>query len=205
MTEPGLPSADDLRWARMARELPFAELDAVRRQAEQWRNAIGGLTALLGFAALLRGRNDLTTVPPGWRIATASVLAAAFLVLLVSFALAAYASFGRPGVVVRASGASFRRWSTARARQIGRLVPVAVLLAGLGIVLTAVAVGLTWFAPAAEPDRRYAVRSASGDACGDLVGVADGRLVLMVKLGGRTVPWSAPLADVRAMDRVVSC
>ncbi|WP_430501280.1 hypothetical protein ACQRWP_06750 [Micromonospora trifolii] len=205
MAEPDLPSSDDLRWARLARELPFAELDAVRRQAEQWRNAIGGLTALLGFAALVRGRNDLTTIPPGWRIATATVLAAAFFMLLGGFALAAYASFGRPGVVVRANGASFRRWSADRARQIGRLVPVAVLCAALGVVLTAVAVGLTWFAPANEPDRRYAVRSASGEACGDLVGVENGRLVLLIELGGRKVPWSSPLPDVSRMDRVVNC
>lgn len=205
MAEPDLPSADDLRWARLARELPFAELDAVRRQAEQWRNAIGGLTALLGFAALVRGRTDLTTMPPGWRIATATALAVAFLTLLAGSTLAAYTSFGRPGVVVRTNGASFRQWSVARARQIGRLVPIAVGFAGLGVVLTAVAVGLTWFAPTADAGGRYTVRSASGEACGELIGVENGRLVLLVELGGRTVPWSAPLPEVSHLKRVVTC
>ncbi|MHA5051353.1 hypothetical protein [Streptomyces sp. SD15] len=202
------PTVDDLRWARLARELPFEELDAVRRQAEQWRNAIGGATALFGIAALVRGRNDLTTVPAGWRTATALVLGAAFLALLVAFAVAAYASFGRPGVRVRVqvNGAAYRRWSAARARQIGRLVPIAAASAGLGVVLTAVAVGLTWFAPAAaERPQQYAVRSTGGDVCGELVGVENGQLMLLIGTGSGAGSWTVPLAQVSHIGKVVKC
>jgi hypothetical protein len=203
---PALPTEDDLRWARLARQLPFEELDAVRKQAEQWRNAIGGATALLGFAALVRGRNDLTAVPSGWRIAIGLILGAAFVALFAAFVVAAYASFGRPGLRVRVNGAAYRRWSTARAREIGRLVPVAAAAAGLGVVLTAAGVGLTWVAPAAsEPASRFAVVSTGGKACGDLAGIENGRVVLLTSVAGRPVPWSAPLTDVQRMDKVVKC
>ncbi|MFF4362149.1 hypothetical protein [Streptomyces sp. NPDC001604] len=199
------PTVDDLRWARLARELPFKELDAVRRQAEQWRNAIGGATALFGIAALVRGRNDLTAVPAGWRTATALVLGAAFLALLIALAVAAYASFGRPGIRVQAQGAAYRRWSAARARQIGRLVPIAAASAGLGVILTAAAVGLTWLAPAAETPQQYAVRSVNGYACGELVGMEEGRLILLIRTGSSAESWTVPLAQVSHIGKVVTC
>ncbi|MEU8819447.1 hypothetical protein [Actinoplanes sp. NPDC048796] len=200
---PALPTRDDLRWARLARELPFEELEAARKQAEQWRNAIGGLTALLGVAALVRGRNDLTSIPSNWRVSVALVLAAAFLSLLLAFALSAYASFGRPGVRIRLNGSALRRWSGARTRQIGRLVPVAAAAAALGIVLTGVAAFLTWFAPAtAGPSRPYAVRTATGQQCGELIGVDRGRMVLRT---GPNSLWSTPLAEVISISEVKAC
>jgi hypothetical protein len=198
-----LPTHDDLRWARLARELPFEELDAARKQAEQWRNAIGGLTALLGIAALVRGRSDLTTIPSGWRVAVALTLSVAFLSLLVALGVSAYASFGRPGVRVRLSGSALRRWSSARTKHIGRLVPIAAIAAGLGIVLIGVAAFLTWFAPAAIETRRpYTVRTATGQACGELIGVNGGWVVLRIK---QDALWSVPLTEVTSLSAATAC
>jgi hypothetical protein len=200
---PLLPTHDDLRWARLARELPFEELDAARRQAEQWRNAIGGLTALLGVVLLVRGRNDLTTMSMGWRVTVGLTLSAAFLSLFAGLALSALASFGRPGVRVRLNGTALRRWSAARTRTIGRHVPIAAAAAGLGIVLTGVTAFLTWIAPSgAAPAQSYMVRTATGQACGDLIGAASGIVVLRTAAG---VLWSAHLTDVTTITATPAC
>ena len=52
---------DSKRWAQLASELKFTQLDTARKQAEVWRAGLAALTALLTAVFVLKGRGASAT------------------------------------------------------------------------------------------------------------------------------------------------
>lgn len=201
------PSSDDLRWQELADELPFEQVEAARRQAEGWRNALIAATAIVGTVTVVHGRQDLSALQAPWRYAVVATLALAFAALLAGTIMTTVAAHGRPGQRIWAKGEALRRWSTQRARQAGRLTLAGAILCVLGINLVVAAAGVTALAPGATHDAALVVvQTQSGLlTCGRLVRLDRTQVVLSVAGHGEDIQWSAPLEQVVRLSPARTC
>jgi hypothetical protein len=202
------PTAADLRWQRLAEALPFEQVEATRRQAEGWRNALIAATALTGTVTVFHGRQDLSAIATGWRYLAIAALGIGFAALISASVIATMAAYGRPGERIWATGESLRRWSMARARRASQLTLASAVLCILGISLVVLAAGITALAPAAasQAGDYVVVQDQSADpVCGRLVAVDNGHLVLDVGNLGHEVLRSWPVADVTRVIPAASC
>jgi hypothetical protein len=201
-----LPTPADRRWALLAAELPFEQLRHARAQAEGWRNGLGAAITAVGAVSLIRGRDELVALPPGWRAAAVAAFLLAFVALLAGFLLMVTAAHGRPGVLIDADGEALREFVATEAPRVTRLVRGAGYLAAGGICLLVVAAAVTWLAPAADdPAPAVTVLMDTGQACGRLVGIDAGQLVLVEAdpVGGAA--RSIPVSAVERLVVVPSC
>jgi hypothetical protein len=135
------------RFAQRGQQLQLEQLDAVRRQAEGWRNGLGGLTGLVGVVFVIKGRGSVAGLPESWRITVVALLVGAFGLLLAGTLLAIRACHGGPGT---------RGWLTADALMSATLDEVertqralvrARLLSVVGVCAIVAAVAVSWLGP----------------------------------------------------------
>ncbi len=113
---------------------------SARKQAEGWRTGLGGLTALLSAVLIVKGRDNITTLAPGYRWAVVLLLGLALVMLVTATLLAVRAASGRPGQEILRAGEALREWTRAELRRISRAVRRAAWLATLAIACVAVAI-----------------------------------------------------------------
>lgn len=197
-------SLDRKRWAQRAQELKFTQLDAARKQAEGWRTGLAGLTTLLGAVLIVKGRDTITTLTPGFRWGVVLLLGTGLALLVAATLLAVRATSGRPGQDILLSGESLRSWTQAEVKRIAVVIRWAAWLATIAVGCLAVAIGGTWLGPEAKPDSPLMdVRHSGGHACGELTGADRGNLTIADKAAHR--PVTIPLATVITMRPVGSC
>ncbi|MBO3752530.1 hypothetical protein J5X84_41290 [Streptosporangiaceae bacterium NEAU-GS5] len=203
------PTSDDLRWERLARDLPFDQLEAVRKQADGWRNALAGITAVVGAVTLVRGRDDIVAMPDSWRYATFGLLVTAFAALTGGLFAAARASFGRPGERIWSNGPALRSWSERRTREIADLIRLATALSIVGVSAVAAAATMSWFAPvesSSSAATTVLVQDIRGNSvCGALVGMRAQEIVLVRNDVSKQIPWSSPMSDVLRVVPATRC
>ncbi|MEV0269519.1 hypothetical protein AB0H43_12120 [Hamadaea sp. NPDC050747] len=176
-----------------ADERVFDDVAAGRRQAEAWRNGVAGVTALLGAAVIVRGRDDVTDLVWWLQWWIALLLVVAFVALIRAVFLAARAAGGEPGDRAGLGLGSARRWT----------------VAGLSLIVMALLVG--WLSPVAETTRPLMkVDHEGGTDCGPVSFEHDGYVVVTapyVVSPGSVVAaenW-IPLGQVRRLVEVPSC
>ncbi|MFF7390367.1 hypothetical protein ACFZAE_18270 [Streptomyces scabiei] len=127
---------------------PERQLAAALQQAEGYRNFVASLTGLLTAVFVLKGQEDLSKLPTCPRWAVISLLAGGFIALIIASWLTVLAAHGRPGADFYGEPTRLLDYETQRPRRIWTLIEWATWLALLGILAVAVAVIITWLAPA---------------------------------------------------------
>ncbi|MFF5252048.1 hypothetical protein ACFY4K_08300 [Streptomyces leeuwenhoekii] len=197
-----MSAQSDRRWAQLARDLEFSQLSEVRKQAEGWRTGLTGLTALLAVLVTLKGRDDLSRLPPTARHTATALLGTAFVLLVVGSVLAVRAAHGRPGSRVLLAGQALRRWTERETIRVARALRLASVCCVSGLTLVAAAVVIAWTATDAPPGHLVRVVTTGGERCGELLGAGPEGVVLRGGDGGRTV---LPLPTVASVVPVGGC
>ncbi len=193
-------SIESKRWVQLAQELKFQQLSSARKQAEGWRAGLGGLTALLTAVLIVKGRDNVSDLAPAFLWTVVVLLGAVLALLVTATLLAVRASSGSPSAAILLTGENLRAWTKGEVQAVGRFIHWAAILTVTAVCVLALAVGITWTAPVARPMTPLVeVIMPAGHTCGELLGIADGNLVLTGKI--RLIP----LTHVLAMDSVRTC
>ncbi|MFE9249372.1 hypothetical protein [Streptomyces sp. NPDC007088] len=192
-------------WERLYRELEFTTLPELRRQAEGWRNGLGGLTALVGLLAVLKGRDDLAKLPEALQWATLGMTGGAFLLLVLGSVLAIQAAHGTPDTSGVAGGTDLHRWTEKETRTArGRLRGAArCCLAGVLLVFAAVVVG--WVGSESPDTHLVRVSTDTGERCGEFLGAGARGLRLETGEGDEKKEVVLALSHVREVVPVQQC
>ncbi|MFG3198479.1 hypothetical protein ACGFYT_20370 [Streptomyces sp. NPDC048208] len=200
-----MSAGTDRRWAELARELEFSQLDVLRKQAEGWRNGLLGLTALVTVVTVLKGRDDLSALESPWRTAAVSLLAGAFLLLLTGSLVAVRASFGKPGERVRLGGQALREWTLTEIGRVRRAVYVSAVALTCGVALVVGALFVSWTRSEEPAADLVKVSTPAGQLCGELVSYLPGRVTLMRTTGGTERQVVVRGADIQKITPAKSC
>ncbi|MEV7324587.1 hypothetical protein [Streptomyces sp. NPDC093970] len=197
----GAASPRDLLAAQERRRLAREALPRIRASATGWRNAIGVLMAgLVGFG-LVKGRTDVGQLEQTW----AAVVGGLLLAGLVSGAWGAYLlNRAAHGPLASVPAGSHATRSAIEHRETVEALSAMrrgiVLSLGCAILLV-LAVGATWYGPAAKEPALELTSPGTGSVCGAVTRVARGTIWLTS--GDTTV--EIPLADVTRLRTVEAC
>jgi hypothetical protein len=204
-------SLDRKRWALLAADLKFSQLDIARKQADTWRTGLATLTALLTGVLVVRGKDDVSTLTRPFQIVVAALLGAALILLLWATMWLSRALAGPPGEEILLTGEGLEQWTTGEVRKISKALRWVPGLAAASVIVVAAAVGLTWFAPAAQGTSAPLVQVSGTDGqttCGTFVGETTHQVILTLAAAasGRTALTTyLPLASVLAVIPVTTC
>jgi hypothetical protein len=194
---------DSKRWAQLASELKFSQLDTARKQAEVWRAGLAALTALLTAVFVLKGRDNVSDLTEPWQALVVGLLGLALALLLLATLLVSRALAGPAGRPILLTGTEVERWTKAEVGKISTALRWAPLSAAVGVVAVATAIGVTWLAPAqdAAASLVQVTESTGQQSCGQLIGVTGRQLIVRPPSG----PVLIPLTAVAALTPVTAC
>jgi hypothetical protein len=206
------------RWAQLAQELQFSQLDIARKQADTWRTGLATLTTLLTAILVIKGRDDLSTLTTTAQVVVAALLGLALLLLLTATMWVSRALAGPPGEEILLTGEDLQDWTNGEVRKISRALRWAPGLAAISVVVVAAAIGVTWFAPAAQGTSAPLVQiteTGGQITCGTFIGETRRQVILTVVAGtpshdAATKPATSintliPVASVLAITPVTTC
>ncbi|MGV9342340.1 hypothetical protein [Streptomyces sp. NPDC003688] len=200
-----MSAGTDRRWAELARELEFSQLDVLRKQAEGWRNGLLGLTALVAVVTAVKGRDDLSALEAPWRTVAVSLLGGAFVLLLVGSLFAVRASFGRPGQRITLGGQALREWTLREIAEVRRAVYVSAFGLAGGVLLVALALGTAWTHTEEPAADQVKVSTSTGTLCGELVAYVPSGVTLLRDAGHGERTVTVRAADIRKITPAASC
>jgi hypothetical protein len=201
----GLPTSASMEDEEAWSSLVANQLTDVRKTAENWRNGLVALIALIATFSVVKGPNDLNGLAR-WAACTVGVLLSLALVCGMFGAWKSLAAaYGTPCVIsleqFRAIGGangfhldlgtktiSNLRWA--------RRATIAT------VTLVALAVGLSWYGPRSASALLNVERKSLPNVCGKLMSSTDGEID--VKLSGAGAV-RIPMSDVRAVHAVDEC
>ena len=194
---------DSKRWAQLASELKFSQLDTARKQAEVWRAGLAALTALLTAIFVLKGRDNVSALTELCQAVVVGLLGLALALLLIATMWVSRALAGPPGEEILLVGEEVEKWTRREVRKISTALRWAPLMAAVGVVAVAAAVGLTWLAPAQSTANPLiqVTESTGHQSCGQLIGVSNHELIVQPTTG----PILIPLSAVAAITPVATC
>lgn len=169
------------RWAQLAQELQFSQLDIARKQADTWRTGLATLTTLLTAILVVKGRSDASSLSTPFQILVAVLLAWALLLLLTATMWLTRALAGRAGDEILLTGETLQQWTSAEVRKVSTALHWVPWMAAASVIAVAAAVGVTWFAPAATATPAPLVQVSETDgqtACGTFIGETQHQLIL---------------------------
>ncbi|QTD99809.1 hypothetical protein [Streptomyces cyanogenus] len=164
------------------------QLQIARAQAEGWRNFLTVASGLLAAVLVLKGRENVTTLPGGYRTAVIALVAAGLVLLLGAAFLAVSAAHGRPGDVLKyAHAAKLLDWEEREKERIASRIRITRWATVAGVLATAAGILLTWVSPApSEPARTVRVHTRGETLCGELLAAdADGITVKVEPPSGK--------------------
>jgi hypothetical protein len=201
-------SLDRKRWALLAADLKFSQLDIARAQADTWRTGLATLTTLLTGVLVIRGRDDVSALTRPFQIVAAALLGLALILLLWATMWLSRALAGPPGEEILLTGEGLEQWTSGEVRKISTALRWVPSMAAASVVAVAAAVGVTWFGPAATSAPLVRVTETSGQiTCGTLIGETQRQVILTPPAAdGRTSPTTyLPLDSVLAITPVTTC
>jgi hypothetical protein len=194
---------DEKRWAQLASELRFSQLDIARKQAEVWRAGLAALTALLTAILVLKGRDNVSDLTEPCQALVAGLLVLALVLLIAATMWVSRALAGPAGRTVRLSGKSVRRWTEREVDKISLALQWVPWLAAAGVLVVAGAVGVTWLAPVqATTTPLVQVAGSTGQECGQFLGETATQLIVRPSVGSIAM---IPLAEVISVTPVTTC
>lgn len=202
---PRAASLADRKWQSRADELVFDEYPRIQAVAEKWAGTIGALTGLFSIAVLVKGPQDISKLPLGFKILAGVFLGGALVAAFFSVYRAALAAQGTsrrayldattlPNLYHDAAerATSHLWWSR-------RLAVVAVIF----IILT---IALTWYVPpenpTAVPVNVLVVQRSGSVECGVLRASTQGKPVLSLEVSGQP---SIPLTNITTLITTTAC
>ncbi|MDG9718268.1 hypothetical protein [Streptomyces sp. DH24] len=197
-----MSAQSDRRWAQLARELEFSQLPERRRQAEGWRTGLTGLATLLAVLVTLKGRDDLSRLPPTARNVATVLIALAFLLLVAGSILAVRAAHGSPGERVLLAGQALRDWTRQEIRRVDKALRRAAVCCVTGVAMAATAIAVAWATTETEPDHLVRITTTTGERCGEFMGSGPNGVTLKAE-GGRSVVL--PAHTVTSVAPVSAC
>lgn len=194
---------DRKRWAQLASELKFSQLDTARKQAEVWRAGLAALTALLTTVFVLKGRDNVSDLTGPYQAIVVGLLGLALALLLIATLWVSRALAGPAGEEILLTGERVEQWTREEVRRISVALRWAPVSAATGVVTVAVAIGVTWLAPAqgAAAPLVQVTQSTGQQSCGQLIGVSNRQMILRPARG----PVIIPLTTVTAITPVTAC
>jgi hypothetical protein len=197
-------SLDRKRWALLAQDLKFSQLDIARKQADAWRIGLGALTGLLTAVLVLTGRNNVSDLTGPAQGGVVALLALALAALITATLLVSRSLSGPAGRRILLNGEDLEEWTKAEVRKISWALRLAPPLAAAGVVAVALAVGITWLAPvrSAGAGLVQVTQTAGQRSCGQLGGASDHQLVITPAGGPAQL---IPLSSVAVMTPVTAC
>jgi hypothetical protein len=211
------------RWAQLAREFQFSQLDIARKQAGTWRTGLAALTTLLTAVLVIKGRGVASTLTSPLQIVVAGLLALALLLLLTATMWVTRALAGRVGEEILLTGEALQWWTAHEVRKLSKALYWVPWMAAASIIAVAAAVGVTWFAPAASGTPAPLVQVSETDGqtvCGTFIGETQHQVILgapaatpgnlaafpdTTASGRAPLTTYLPLASVLAITPVTTC
>ncbi|MDQ1034755.1 hypothetical protein QFZ75_001171 [Streptomyces sp. V3I8] len=194
-------SIEHKRWAQYAQKLRLEQLPTARKQAEVWRTGLTGMTTLLGIVLVVKGHETIGDLASWTRVTVAVLLVMTFGGLLTATVLAVRAAAGTPGAEILLTGEGLREWTRHEVKIVARRIWCAALLTFVALSLLVAALGFTWFGPVSHPEKPTVRVVTRGDSmCGELVGTADGNVVVK----GESLK-ETPISRIVSIEPVKSC
>lgn len=190
-------SLDRKRWALLAADLKFSQLDIARKQADTWRTGLATLTTLLTGVLVVRGRDDVSTLTRPSQIVVAALLGLALILLLWATIWVSRALAGPPGEEILLTGEGLEQWTSGEVRKISTALRWVPGMAAASVIAVAAAVGVTWFGPAAAGTPAPLVQVSQTDGqttCGTFIGETQHQLILTAPAATAPVAASTPAA-----------
>ncbi len=196
-------SLDSKRWALLAQDLKFSQLDIARKQADTWRTGLATLTALLTGVLVVKGRDNASGLTRPFQILVAALLGVALILLLWATMWLSRALAGPPGEKILLTGENLADWTQREVRKISVALRWTPGLAAVSVIAVAAAVAFTWFGPTpgSTAPLVQVTESTGQQSCGALLGVSEHELVLR----GTAAPVMVPLSAVDAIKPVTAC
>jgi hypothetical protein len=196
-------SLDRKRWAVLAQDLKFSQLDIVRKQADTWRTGLATLTTLLTGVLVVKGRDDVSELTLPFQLLVSALLALALVLLLWATMWVSRALAGPPGEEIMLTGEGLEQWTYDEVGKVSNALHWVPLLAAASVLIVASAVALTWFAPAqhARTPSFVSVTGPSGQSCGELIGASDHEMVIRTTTSTTLIP----LSNIVTIVPVVAC
>jgi hypothetical protein len=164
--------------------LAASQLERTRKAADNWRNGLAGLLALVSTIIFVKGRDTVETMSTVWKWALV-------LVLIASVAFAAYAArqamkaaFGEIGLVKSEEVAAAGGWIGYQAKlaeNAGGQLRSAQFRTGVALLLLIIGIVITWLAPSAPaspPALLNVTLQNHASVCGELTTLSAGRIQL---------------------------
>lgn len=201
------PTPTDRAAAAEAQQVQTTDpLPEIRKQAEQYRNALLALTTLVSAAWVVTGATAAGDLTPGRRIVVGTCLGTAFSLLIIGSVASMSAAYGSlKGVTLLTSKSmqEFRANECKRTLRVTRLSRVVIVLA---VILLGAAVATAFFNP--KPLTSPLIKISTKDAmiCGTLKGGnAQTINVETISDSGQDVTNQISLSDLLAMRPVAEC
>lgn len=196
-------SLDRKRWALLAQELSFSQLDIARKQADTWRTGLATLTTLLTGVLVIKGREDVSALTLPFQVVVAVLLGLALILLLTATIWVSRALAGPPGDEVLLTGETLEEWTRDEVHKVSSALHWVPRMAAASVLLVAAAVAFTWFSPvrAASTQPLVQVEDRSGQTCGALIGSAENQLVI----GTATSTTVLSFSDLISLNPVATC
>lgn len=192
------------RWAQRAQALRLEQLAAIRSRAEQWRNGLVGLTALLGVAAVVKGPEVAADLSADARSTVVNLMTGAFAALVTGSLLAMFAAFGVPGRKQLMTGEALQVWEEREAAKARAAVLAGALVFLGGLVLVGLATRHAALSPG-KPDNVISVKARGDVICGSLVSGTDRLRIKRRTEVGSPVVTNVPFAQISELALVEDC
>lgn len=200
-----MTAQSDRRWAELARELEFGQLQELRKQAEGWRTGLTALTGLLTALAVLKGRENLADLPAAARNAAMVLTAVAFLLFVTGSVLAVRAAHGRPGSEVLLGGQALRRWTENEVIRVRRSLSFASVCCLTGILAIASGVAVAWLNIAPQGVNLVKVTTDTTTSCGELVSAGPTEILFWSNAPKARSLTTVQLNQVKTVTPVRTC
>jgi hypothetical protein len=208
-------SLADKKWAKLADEQQFSQLQKVHGTAANWRTALLAITSLFAVVTIIKGPEKAADLSSTGKIVVAILVGIAFAGLLVASGLAMYAAYGFPSREKLLTGETLREWTASEARTARRCLKIAAPVFFGAFVAVAGAIAVTWFDkdwfPPSPPAFLYVERTdtpsgvARAPICGELKTGTATTLVIKVKKATGPEEQTVPLTDVHRMAVLAEC
>jgi hypothetical protein len=183
---------EDRYWAVRASKARLDELPAARATAEQWRNGLAGLTALLSAGSLVASPGLADHIPSPWRWPVGLIVLAGLLTLLYGASRAMNAAFGVPGGEIQMISTDLRDWEHNQATAALANIRQARRCFFAGLILIIAAAVLAFVAIPASSENLVQVTGRAGVFCGDLDSSTPRDITITSAVGTtRSIPMSA--------------
>jgi hypothetical protein len=197
-------SLDRKRWALLAHDLKFSQLDVARKQAEAWRIGLASLTALLTSIFALKDRDNVSVITHPYQVIVVALLSVSLILLLAATMLVSRALAGPPGEEILLTGEGLEQWTQYEVRKISKTLRSAPWLAVAGILAVAAAVGINWLAPSQGSTLVVQVTDSTGQSCGQLVGITKQEVMLRTATATADVVL-IPVSSIVSLVPVANC